>query len=120
MNKEEIMEILRALAEKFGTTTEFLWTVMIKQSYVTGITHTLTFALSLVCIIFWNLIVWHKNFQDTDNADLYIVINFGKLFGVFASVMWVFIFLATLVEVVTSLINPEYWVLKQVFGGLGK
>lgn len=120
MNKEEIMVVLRELAEKFGTTTEFLWTVMIKQSYVTGITYICTFALSLVCIIIWNRIAWHPKFWGTDNEDLYIVVNFGKFFGTLAAVMWVFIFLCSMVDVVTSLVNPEYWVLKQVFGGLWK
>ena len=48
---DQIMEILRALAEKFGTNTEFLWSIMVKQSYVYGVTFIVGLVASAVFVV---------------------------------------------------------------------
>ena len=123
MSKEEIMEVLHALAEKFGTTTEFLWTVMIKQAYITGITHLIGFTLSGIFIFAWNRYVWSMKIPDSEEdrgGDRIFGIMITRLMGVVGACLWVMIFLCGLVDITTSLVNPEYWVLKQIFGGVWK
>lgn len=109
---DQIMEILRALAEKFGTTTEFLWSIMVKQSYVYGVTFIVGLVASAVFVAAWNYAAWKIN--DRDNADWEIALGFGKFWGVVFAAAWMMIFLCSLIDITTSLVNPEYFAIKQV------
>lgn len=118
------MEILRVLAEKFGTTTEFLWSIMVRQAYVTGITQIIGFILAGIFVFAWNRYVWSLNLpkepEEDRGGDKTFGIMMGRLFGAVGACMWAMIFLCGLTEITTALINPEYWALKQVFGGWKK
>lgn len=115
---DQVMEILRILAEKFGTTTEFLWGVMLKQAYVHGITAIICYILSLLCIFGWNWGVWRFKIPEEDNGDARFVTYIVRFFGGVLAFIWIGSFISGMLEVTTALINPEYWAIKQVLGGL--
>lgn len=118
------MEILRVLAEKFGTTTEFLWGIMVKQAYVTGISQIITFLIAALLVFGWNRFAWGlqlpKEPHEDRGGDKTFGIMMMRLFGVCAAAMWAMFLLSGLIEVTTALVNPEYWALKQVLGGWKK
>jgi hypothetical protein len=119
---DQIMEILRVLAEKFGTTTEFLWGIMVRQAYVYGITAIICFLVTSVLIFGWNWIWWRAEVDEEtsrrDQGDRMFAIFMCRLGGLVLVFIWTCIFLSGMIEVTTALINPEYWAIKQVLGGL--
>jgi len=119
---EQVMEILRVLAEKFGTTTEFLWGIMIRQAYVHGITAIICFLVTSILIFGWNWIWWRAEVDEEtsrrDQGDRMFAIFMCRLGGLGLVFIWTCLFLSGMIEVTTALINPEYWAIKQVLGGL--
>ena len=114
----QIMEILRVLAEKFGTTTEFLWGIMVRQAYVVGISQILAFVMAGLFVFAWNRYVWSirlpEDPQEDRGGDKTFGIMMVRLFGVVGACMWAMMFLCGLTEITTALVNPEYWAIKQV------
>jgi hypothetical protein len=120
---DQIMEILRVLAEKFGTTTEFLWGVMIRQAYIHGVTAIVCFLFTSVLVFGWNWVWWrakisNEEINSRDQGDRMFAIFMCRLGGLLFSFIWVCFFLSGMFEVATALINPEYWVIQQVLKGL--
>jgi len=119
---EQVMEILRVLAEKFGTTTEFLWGVLIRQAYVHGVTAIVCFLITSVLIFGWNWVWWRaevgEEVSHRDKGDRMFAIFMCRLGGLGLVFIWTCLFLSGMIEVTTALINPEYWAIKQVLGGL--
>jgi|694.fasta_scaffold56758_5 hypothetical protein len=113
---EQIMGILRVLAEKFGTTTEFLWGIMVKQAYVYGITSIFVFAVTSVLIFGWNYLVFRYEIPEDDDGDARFGTYMCRLGGLMLIFIWTCLFLSGMHDVSTALINPEYWALKQVIG----
>jgi hypothetical protein len=115
---DQIMEILRVLAEKFGTTTEFLWGIMVRQAYVVGISQILAFVMAGLFVFAWNRYVWSirlpEDPQEDRGGDKTFGIMMVRLFGVVGACMWAMMFLCGLTEITTALVNPEYWAIKQV------
>ena len=115
---DQIMEILRVLAEKFGTTTEFLWGIMVRQAYVVGISQILAFVMAGLFVFAWNRYVWSirlpEDPQEDRGGDKTFGIMMVRLFGVVGACMWAMMFLCGLTEITTALFNPEYWAIKQV------
>jgi hypothetical protein len=115
---DQIMEILRILAEKFGTTTEFLWGIMVRQAYVVGISQILAFVMAGLFVFAWNRYVWSirlpEDPQEDRGGDKTFGIIMVRLFGVVGACMWAMMFLCGLTEITTALVNPEYWAIKQV------
>jgi len=112
------MEILHVLAEKFGTTTEFLWGIMVRQAYVVGISQILAFVMAGLFVFAWNRYVWSirlpEDPQEDRGGDKTFGIMMVRLFGVVGACMWAMMFLCGLTEITTALVNPEYWAIKQV------
>ena len=115
---DQIMEILHVLAEKFGTTTEFLWGIMVRQAYVVGISQILAFVMAGLFVFAWNRYVWSirlpEDPQEDRGGDKTFGIMMVRLFGVVGACMWAMMFLCGLTEITTALVNPEYWAIKQV------
>ena len=115
---DQIMEILRVLAEKFGTTTEFLWGIMVRQAYVVGISQIIAFVMAGLFVFAWNRYVWSirlpEDPQEDRGGDKTFGIMMVRLFGIIGACMWAMMLLCGLTEITTALINPEYWAIKQV------
>lgn len=131
---EQTYKILQQLAEKFGTTTEYLWGILIKQAYVTAGINILFF--SLVLIFGFVLLILHKRFSKerteielcklsdrtfTRKYTIYEEKEWTETVMIICVIIWVTLFLvsfACLIGAVKALANPGYWALKEVLNAL--
>lgn len=120
---EKTETLLRELAEKFGTTGEHLWGVMVRQAYISGVTDLFVMLawLALFIIVFYVLYRKTKKPEPTeDNKYPSAPINDDgaviALWGVYAAVAALFAlgFGLSLSGIIGALMNPEYWALKQL------
>ena len=112
--KTEIL--IRELAEKFGTTGQHLWEVMVKQGPISGMINLLV----LIVFIFISFAGYRflkkkfvKNPNDPYRNDDEVVVIFWGIWAVCTFII-VVISATCLSSVITSIINPEYWALKQL------
>jgi hypothetical protein len=107
---EQTLKLLESLAAKFGTTTEYLWGVLIKQAHISATTDLVRV---LITIIVASILT--KKILSVDCDD-----PFYKWLGI--GVIWVIIggaFLGSIGGIVNGFVNPEYWALQQVIGARG-
>ncbi len=113
---------LTTLAEKLGTTTEYLWSVLLKQAPITGAIDMLVFAAWVVAIILWARFVRGKTSKPAPTEkDRYPGAEWTDEAAVFAWLS-VFIFGVTMTITIGSclsitvaaIFNPEYWALHQI------
>ncbi len=114
---KDLEPMLRELAEKLGTTSEYLWTIMIKQAFISGIISCLVIIgiLSISAAYFCLGKYIHKKVNDgwDDEAliPFYIIAVIGGIIGAIS--------LFTLpYNIATAFINPEYWALKELLSKL--
>lgn len=112
MNSETI-ELLRELAEKLGTTTEYLWGVLIQQSYISGVFYSIVSVFILLSIagVLFITIKKTKIHADSDKAEWdgdSWVISGGII------IVLIVFFINNSSNAATALLNPEYWALKQI------
>ena len=115
---ERLNNALAALAEKLGTSVDHLWAVLVKQA---GIEAWVSICLYAVLIVAASLFLrWFskteepKEYSGGEAYSVKVGIGFGSLF-VFA-----LIFSMTASEVVSKLLNPEYWALKEILRSVGQ
>ena len=114
---KEVIEVvttaLQPLAEKLGTTAQYVWGLQVKQAYVDGSIAlvVLLFGIALITVA----ILWMKKINDNLETQRNTEMD-G--FGVVASVILFiagFIFLCTNVPTVLNcFINPEHYALHQL------
>ena len=115
---EKLTELLAQLAAKFGTTVEHLWSIMIRQAYISSILDIIFYILFII-----NIIACYKVYRycyKTDKFDnsryynneetLYIPMFLWALL----SVILIIVMCTSITSTITGLINPEYWTLKQI------
>lgn len=109
MNKETI-DLLRDMAEKLGTTTEYLWGVLIQQAYVSGLLSVAYVALLLTVFIalIAALVIHIKRSDDTEEVNISIFVLIA------VSILGAIMISHGVGDAVTALANPEYWALKQI------
>jgi hypothetical protein len=116
---ENVEKMLVELAGKLGTTIEHLWEVLIRQSYIAGIS-------DILAIIIWSVIfkwTYHVIKRKTTSSGL-LSTSCADWDDEQAKVAWmvwvVFAFIAvsivacSLGSIIGSLVNPEYWALNQL------
>jgi hypothetical protein len=115
-NKTEAL--IRELANKFGTTVEHLWGVMIKQAYISSIVDIIQYIIIILAVIAF--IKLHKKFlkpaeddysiyEDNDEWLPALMFAFG-----FALTIIVVISFLSIGSTITGFINPEYWALDHI------
>ena len=107
---QEIIEILKVLADKFGTTTEHLWGVLLNQAFLSGLSNSAFLAVILISSVWWVRFALAKIKKE------------GKENGYYSSSdVWPPVILliaacgtaSTIIvyEIMTAFLNPEYWAL---------
>jgi len=115
--KEEITSMLKTLAEKLGTTVEYLWEVLVRQAYVSAITDIIMLVLFIIAgTLFWR---FHKKCTDRGwyNGEYpeYIgVASIPMILGSVAYFIWFIVILISIHNMITGFANPEYWALQQI------
>jgi len=118
MNKETL-DLLQQLAAKLGTTAEHLWSVLIRQAYI-------SFAMDLVLYVALILAMFvcfkkvfpffgHKCQEDPDGDFVYLL---GTFFVGAILLACTLVAIFGISDTVTKIANPEYWALMQIFDAM--
>jgi len=120
---EDFALLLEKLAEKFGTTVEHLWGVMVSQAHISAIASLVIAAIWCVtCVIIVNFV--SKKTTDTKGEDGSPIYADWQDDGAFAA--WggiaILIFISLLAisfnfeSFLSAILNPEYWALMKLKG----
>jgi hypothetical protein len=112
---EKLSNVLAELAEKFGTTVEHLWGVLLRQAMVSGVMHAVNIVFILIAVYaFYRYFRWwgaKDKKGDMDEVGHPIILGLGGL------TLAIVVFLGLPSELywaVTAFTNPEYWALNQI------
>lgn len=108
---EESLKLLDKYATELGTTTEYLWEILVSQAYVSGITSIMLAIASLIAflIIPASYLVLERK-ADIDE-EWWIVYT---LLSMVIAVLSIAFLSISISNMVTALANPEYWALKEI------
>ena len=117
---EQTTKLIEQLAQKLGTTSEYLWTVLLKQAPISAAIDALYFIL----VIIGGIIIYrvHKYLgKETDDkySIYYVKEGFVAIPMIFAAMIWAICFIAcffSIGNIINGFFNPEYWALKEVLG----
>lgn len=118
-------KFLEQLAQKLGTTTEYLWKVLLKQAPISATT-TL---LQMIFVLIFGWILWkvHKRLLKKSSDDRYSENLYGEyeiatalpmFLGLITFIIMLCISVAYISDVVNGYFNPEYWALKEVLNSV--
>lgn len=103
---------LIALANKLGTTTEYLFQALVKQAPISA-------GVDILLVVCWAVIPYYllkylalPRMLETDWEEEATFI-YWRLW-IAAEAIALFVFTSNLTEIVTGLFNPEYWALHQI------
>lgn len=110
---EQTNQLIEKMAEKLGTTAEYLWAVIIKQAPITAVTN-IAGIIIMVLVLLISATLIRKFIKDDacDDADFYRPMAW--LFWAVLTIVFTFVTLDSISTTVTCLANPEYWALKQI------
>lgn len=108
MNKE-LIEMLKQLGEKMGTTGEHLWTVLIKQQPINSLIDV--FSISVLTLISWKLYQWVKT---QENIMDHPVLPFLFCWVIFCLILYLS-FIFCLPTIIAGFFNPEYSAMQDLF-----
>ena len=122
---ENTMKLLEKLATKLGTTSEYLWSVLIKQASVSATTQLIqTIFVMLFGIVLYRVHVYlgKKRFPEKYEETLYEKYEETAILPMGVGAV---LFIVTLLccfmcfdNIVNGYLNPEYWALKEVIDSL--
>ena len=116
---KEITPLLEELAKKIGTTTEYLWTALIRQAPINSVINIVEWIImAFVTWLAWKGFkkAWKK--AEKENWDEFWVIC--PLFvGIAFLILWI-VALFSISSTITGFVNPEYWALKEILNAIGK
>ena len=119
---EKTLSALTTLAQKLGTTAEYLWGVLLKQAPITGAIELVVMAAWIAAAVWWLRLVQRKTSKPTASTEnKYPRAEWEAEGAVFAwgsvVICWLLVGLCvgpTLSSTAAALLNPEYWALKQI------
>ncbi len=110
---EKTLQAVTALANKLGTTAEYLWGVLVRQAPISGaITLILCAAWAAAAIWVWRTVHSKTSGERPEWTEEGAVFGWAGAFffcglcGLIASL--------EITGAITALVNPEFWALKQV------
>ena len=114
---KELTVLLESLAEKLGTTTEYLWGVLINQAQIqVFINLVILLFMAVLTFFFYKYCKWlYKDFKKICQDDMEILpILLVAIFGIgFLVSLGIGIF-ELIPEMITAFYNPEYWALQEI------
>ena len=106
---QDVGSLIDKLAEKLSIPAAHLWSVLIRQAYVTLWQDALLVMVFVVLAAFGTLL-WRKSntFADDDA-------RFGsRILVIIGSALLLILSLACIREIITVVLNPEYYALQQI------
>lgn len=122
---ENITKLLEQLAQKMGTTTEYLWGVLLRQAPISS---TISLIQFLATILF-GFALWkiHKRLVKTEKGDRYEENGYEKyemaailpmIFGLILFAILFIYHLSAIGDIINGYFNPDYWALKEIISSL--
>ena len=118
----EITNLLTTLADKLGTTSEYLWGILLSQAPITATIISIQTIFTVVSGTFlWKL---HKHFsKETDGR--YSIYNRGNgglevlmtMFSTLILIIGIILFFG-IADMLNGYFNPEYWALNKILNTL--
>ncbi|MEO6901574.1 MAG: hypothetical protein ABI241_00640 [Bacteroidia bacterium] len=100
---------LEKLANKLGTTTEYLWKILLKQAFNDAVISTIY--LIVICVIFYIMYLKRSYLMDEDNIGVSTICVIAILF--------MLIFACFCFEsAISGFFNPEYWALNEIINSI--
>lgn len=120
---DKTMQALNVLANKLGTTAEYLWGVLLKQAPITGLTKLLVVIVCVSAAVMWFRFVLRKTSKPPVREGVpFPSADWDNDLG--APLAWVSVFLLAFLAlvvtisliptIVSAMLNPEYWALTQI------
>lgn len=103
---EETTKLIKELADKFGTTAEHLWEVLVKQAPITSAIHLTIFGVVLIAALISIPMAIYKTRKD-DEISLWV------LPAAVFTMSSIILSCELLPIALAGFFNPEFWALKQ-------
>jgi hypothetical protein len=122
--EEKTTQLLEQLAAKLGTTTEYLWGILINQAKYDALVSIIQ--MSFMAIIIYTTIKLHIKFskKDKDGKNEYYykedLLTIPMIFASIISLLSIVFFLTEFNSLIISICNPEYWALNKVLSIFNK
>lgn len=110
---DKTIELLSGLADKFGTTVDHLWGVLVKQAYV-GAWATIVTLGGLIMFSAITIITTNKRARADFKNDAVSIASVAFVGACIAGSIGAIGIVGEAPELITCFLNPEYWALKQV------
>lgn len=115
---EQTTKLIEQLAQKLGTTAEYLWSVLVKQAHTEVIIFFTVLGITIIgTVLSAYLFKYVQKFWSDEKApaSAWISLVFGIIIGICVLVGTIST-IANVSDVISAITNPEYWALKQVLG----
>lgn len=112
----EITPFLQELVSKLGTTTEYLWGILLKQATVQIYMDIFVITLTVITIILYSIFIYiamKKKWYDYNSKFNTITLLVTFLGGTIILIMFIASLFCTM-ELITLYVNPEYWAFEQI------
>ena len=115
--------LIQNLADRLGTTSEYLWAVLIKQAPITGAVNLICYALTVLAfVIAWKfrgpILAGIEKLIDTHSDAVSFVSFMGALFFSVLALVWLGAMVFSIQDTVTAFLNPEYFALDKVLNAV--
>ena len=125
MNDNNSTKLIEQLAAKFGTTTEYLWGVLLRQAPIDSTINLIQIAL--VMLFGWFLYKTHKRLMKKDGDGNYARNSYEKyemgatlpmVIGAIVFAILIFVSFLCIPDIINGYFNPEYWALNKILSTL--
>jgi hypothetical protein len=113
-------ELIRELAEKLGTTTEYLWASLVNQAFVSSVTSVIIYgiwAVVLLVAVPWLKKAWNWAGEEVSHGEAEFrgtVLIASFCVWVVTASLWFIGFLVNAKTIISGFVNPEYWALQEL------
>ena len=120
--KTETTELIRNLAKQLGTTTEFLWEVLMKQIKVILISESIFLVIAIITLVFiYKYFKWlSKKWGKIQQKDEEIPHVFISVFLIIISLLFIIGSLESIYDIIICIFNPEYFAVNKIMKFLNK
>jgi len=117
MNNETLVA-LQQLATKLGTTSEYLWSILLKQAPIDGYISILIMLLMFMSGVILSIISKNlsKKLDENFSYQKEEVRNVVAIISASAWILAIIGSMAILPEAIIAIVNPEYWALSKILG----
>jgi len=114
---ENTIQFLNALSIKLGTTSEYLWNVLVRQAPIDGCITLIVMAAWLVVGAVVIRFFYTKNKDNDDHLDEGLThFLLGISIVIYMCVM--FIIGMCLSDAISSIVNPDYWAFNKILSSI--